>query len=121
MSGKIITEGDRLLKADIAHNNFRVDGNGIKIGIISNSFNAKDLLTSDIANGELPGANNPEGRFQPIQVLKDLKLDNVLANEEGRAFAQIIVDKTSKSLRLSILTQPLNYQIANLSRVYAQS
>ena len=80
MSGKIITEGDRLLKADIARNNFKIDGSGIKIGIISNSFNAKDLLTSDIVNGELPGANNPEDKFQPIQLLKDLKSDNVLAS-----------------------------------------
>ncbi|PSB51270.1 S8 family serine peptidase [Chamaesiphon polymorphus] len=93
MSRKITTEGDRLLKADIARNNFRVDGSGIKIGIISTSFNAKDLLTSDIANGELPGANNPEGKFQPIQVLKDLKSDNVFADEEGRALAQIIHDQ----------------------------
>lgn len=92
MSGKIVSEGDRLLKADIARNNFRVDGSGIKIGIISNSFNAKDSLTSDIANGVLPGASNPEGKFQPIQVLKDLKSDNVLASEEGRALAQIIHD-----------------------------
>jgi hypothetical protein len=93
MAVKIITEGDRLLKTDITHNNFRVDGSGIKIGIISDSFNAKDSLTSDIANGELPGANNPAGKFQPIQVLKDLKSDNVLANEESRALAQIIHDR----------------------------
>ena len=57
MPGKIITEGDRLLKADIARNNFKLDGSGIKVGIIFDSFNAKDSLTSDIANGELPGAN----------------------------------------------------------------
>jgi Subtilase family len=93
VSGKIFTEGDRLLKTDIARNNFRIDGSGIKIGIISTSFNAKDLLASDIANGELPGANNPEGKFQPIQVLKDLKSDNVFADEEGRALAQIIHDQ----------------------------
>lgn len=93
MSGKIVTEGDRLLKADIARNNFRIDGSGIKIGIISSSFNARNLLTSDIANGELPGANNPEGKFQLIQVLKDLKSDNFFADEEGRALAQIIHDE----------------------------
>jgi hypothetical protein len=94
MSGKIVTEGDRLLKADIARNNFKIDGSGIKIGIISTSFNAKDSLTSDIANDELPGANNPRGKSQPIQVLKDLKSDNVLASEEGRALAQVCVNHT---------------------------
>ena len=93
MSEKIVTEGDRVLKADIARNDFNIDGSGIKIGIISTSFNAKNLLVSDIASGELPGDNNPEGRFQPVQILKDLKSDNVLASEEGRALAQIIHDQ----------------------------
>jgi hypothetical protein len=93
MSGKIVTEGDRLLKADIARNNFKIDGSGVKIGIISDSFNATGLLASDIANGELPGANNPEGKLQPIRVLKDLKSDNVFASEEGRALAQIVHDE----------------------------
>jgi Subtilase family len=93
MSGKIVTEGDRLLRADIARNTFKIDGSGIKIGIISNSFNATGLLANDIANGELPGANNPEGKFQPIRVLKDLKPDSVFANEEGRALAQIVHDE----------------------------
>jgi hypothetical protein len=51
------------------------------------------LLASDIANGELPGANNPEGKLQPIQVLKDLKSDNIFASEEGRALAQIVHDE----------------------------
>jgi hypothetical protein len=93
MSGKIITEGDRLLRADIARDTFKIDGSGIKIGIISNSFNATGSLENDIANGELPGAKNPEGKFQPIRVLKDLKSDSVLANEEGRALAQIVHDE----------------------------
>ncbi len=93
MSGKIITEGDRLLKADIARDIFKVDGSGIKVGIISNSFDAKGLLANDIVNGELPGANNPEGKFQPVRVLRDLKSDNIFADEEGRALAQIIHDE----------------------------
>jgi hypothetical protein len=93
MSGKIVTEGDRLLRADIARNTFKIDGSGIKVGIISNSFNTTGLLANDIANGELPGANNPEGKFQPIRVLKDLKSDSVFANEEGRALAQIVHDE----------------------------
>jgi Subtilase family len=93
MSGKIVTEGDRILRTNTARNSFDVDGSGIRIGIISNSFNARDLLASDIANSELPGANNPAGKFQSIQVFKDLKSDNIAANDEGRALAQIIHDE----------------------------
>ena len=93
MSGKIVTEGDRVLKADIARNSFDIDGSGIRIGIISSSFDARYLLASDISNGELPGANNPEGKLQSIQVLKDLKSDNIAADDEGRALAQIVHDE----------------------------
>jgi hypothetical protein len=60
MSGKIVTEGDRVLKADTACNKFKVDGNGVKIGIIASSFNAKYPSNSDVFNAELPGVNNPQ-------------------------------------------------------------
>jgi Subtilase family len=92
MSGKIVTEGDRVLKADTARNKFKVDGNGVKIGIIASSFNAKDPSNSDVANGELPGANNPNGKSKPTQILKDLKPGNPIADDEGRALAQIVHD-----------------------------
>jgi hypothetical protein len=51
MSGKIVTEGDRVLKADTARDKFKVDGKGIKIGVIASSFNAKDPSNSDVAKG----------------------------------------------------------------------
>ena len=89
MSGKIVTQGDRILRTNTARSSFNVDGSGIRIGIISSSFDARYLLASDISNGELPGANNPEGKLQSIQVLKDLKSDNIAADDEGRALAQI--------------------------------
>jgi hypothetical protein len=92
MSGKIVTEGDRVLKADTARNKFKVDGNGVKIGIIASSFNAKDPSNSDVVNGELPGTNNPNGKSKPTQILKDLKPGNPIADDEGRALAQIVHD-----------------------------
>lgn len=38
MSSIIITEGDEILEADLARQLFNVDGTGIKVGIISTSF-----------------------------------------------------------------------------------
>jgi hypothetical protein len=35
MSGKVVTEGDQALKANIARELFDIDGSGVKIGIIS--------------------------------------------------------------------------------------
>jgi Subtilase family len=86
MSGKIITEGDKLIKADTARQAFTIDGSGAKIGIISSSFNAGKQLDNDIANGELPGKNHP------VQILKDLEPGSNGADDEGRALAQVVHD-----------------------------
>lgn len=92
MSGKVITEGDKALKANIARQLFNVDGTGIKIGIISTSFNAQQKLVGDVITGDLPGLDNPDGRTAPVQILKDLGQDSPFADDEGRALAQIIHD-----------------------------
>lgn len=70
-------------------NYLQVTGAGIKIGIISTSFNATNQLSNDLANGELSGGAT---NTRPIQILKDLTPDNPAANDEGRAIAQIIHD-----------------------------
>ncbi|KST65243.1 S8 family serine peptidase [Mastigocoleus testarum] len=92
MSGKIITEGDKALKANIARQLFNVDGTGIKIGIISTSFNSQKTLSDDVITGDLPGAENPDERTTPIQILQDIGQDSPFADDEGRALAQIVHD-----------------------------
>ena len=84
MSGKIVTQGDRILRTNTARSSFNVDGSGIRIGIISSSFDARYLLASDISNGELPGANNPEGKLQSIQVLDLLQKYHAIAFSEAK-------------------------------------
>lgn len=69
-----------------------VDGSGIKIGIVSDSFNTLGGAFSDIENGELPGKQNPFNRSLSINVLKDLNDEVVFATDEGRALAQTIHD-----------------------------
>jgi Subtilase family len=86
MSGKILTEGDKITKADTARQSFNIDGSGIKIGIISTSFDAQKQSGNDVANGELPGENNP------VKILKDLKQGSNGADDEGRALAQVVHD-----------------------------
>lgn len=86
MSGKIDTEGNKILKADTARSLSNVDGSGVKIGVISTSFNANQQLANDVTNGELPGSNNP------VQILKDLQLGSIGADDEGRALAQVVYD-----------------------------
>lgn len=81
-AGSVISQDVRALRADFANLDFGVDGSGVKIGIMSDSF---DTLTGDIsyandvARGELPA---------DILLLDDLSS----GTDEGRAMAQLIND-----------------------------
>lgn len=89
MVGKVTTQGDRAIKANLARELFGINGKGIKIGIISDSFGAdKSGVAADIASGDLPGAGNPDGFTKPVQILQDYRG----GDDEGRAMAQIIFD-----------------------------
>lgn len=77
--------------ADVVQNNYGLDGTGVKIGFISDSFNTATLTTGgaaltihyaeDIASGDLPAG---------VEVL----LDSTLAanRDEGRAMMQLAYD-----------------------------
>ncbi len=88
MVGKVTSQGDRAMRAQVARRNFHLDGRGIKIGVISDSFNALGKAEDDVLSGDLPGRNNPLGYQQPVRILQDLKD----GSDEGRAMAQIITD-----------------------------
>lgn len=92
MTGKVTSHGDRAMRSDIARELFEVDGTGIKIGIVSTSFNALNGLDADVKSGDLPGEKNPSGKTVPVSILKDLNNTSPLGNDEGRALAQIIHD-----------------------------
>jgi hypothetical protein len=70
----------------------RFDGSGIRVGIISDSFNALGGALADVELGELPGEQNPFDRELPVKVLSDLDPGAVVATDEGRALAQIVHD-----------------------------
>jgi Ca2+-binding RTX toxin-like protein len=88
MVGKVTSKGDRAMRAQIARRNFSIDGRGITIGVISDSFNSLKQADRDVASGDLPGRQNPFGYRQPIRVLRDLRS----GGDEGRAMMQIISD-----------------------------
>lgn len=76
------------MRAQVARRNFHLDGRGIKIGVISDGFNALKGAEKDVRSGDLPGRGNPLGNRQPVRVLKDLRF----GADEGRAMSQIISD-----------------------------
>lgn len=94
----IPVDADLLLKSDLARAEFGVDGTGVKVGIISNSYNVNASLSTEaenIADGLLPGADNPCGHSTPVHVLSDYPAPTPpsttpLGDDEGRAMAQMV-------------------------------
>jgi Subtilase family len=91
--GAATSEGDDQLRAELARELFGVDGGGVTVGVLSDSFN-RDLqaptgASEDIASGDLPGPGNPCERETPVGVLDDSEAGG---EDEGRAMAQIVHD-----------------------------
>ncbi|MEB3279380.1 MAG: S8 family serine peptidase [Lyngbya sp.] len=87
----VISQGDVALNTDEIRNTLNLDGSGIKIGIISDSFNlVQEGVTAadDIRSGDLPGVGNPDGYTTPVQVLNE----GSRGKDEGRAMLQIVHD-----------------------------
>lgn len=79
--GSVTSQGDSALKADITRSNFGVDGTGVTVGVLSDSFNNLGGQDDDITSGDLPAG---------VQVLDDLNTSQ--GTDEGRAMAQLIYD-----------------------------
>ncbi|WP_378143648.1 S8 family serine peptidase [Cnuibacter sp. UC19_7] len=79
------------LDVPLAQELYEVDGSGVKVGIISDSFGtAVDPLSTpadDVAAGLLPGVGNPCGYSQPVQVVRESADPG---SDEGRAMAQLV-------------------------------
>lgn len=82
-------EADAPLAAAVARAAYGVDGTGITIGIISDSYDSSLTATSaadDVAVGVLPGPGNPCGYLEPVTVIEDFES----GDDEGRAMAQLV-------------------------------
>ena len=90
-SGVVTTAGDTSVRSWLVRNGYNLNGEGIKVGVISNSFNTitdaslapfnTNTAVQDIANGDLPAAG--------VTVLKQLPGKR---SDEGRGMLQIIHD-----------------------------
>ena len=98
-TGIVTSQGAEVINAPLARQRFGVDGNGVTVGILSDSFDRSGLdsvtAKDDIATEDLPRADN-------VSTLDD-SADNSLffslpnrfigtLNDEGRALAQIVTD-----------------------------
>ena len=91
----VISQGDRDHRADDTRNTFGYSGEGVKIGVLSNSYNAQSGAAADIASGDLPGKGNPFGNTTAVKVVQDYK--TLKPDDEGRAMLQIVHDLVPKA------------------------
>jgi uncharacterized protein (TIGR03437 family) len=83
----VAAQGDAAHNAVLARTTFGVRGDGINIGVLSDSYNNLGGAAADVANGHLPGPGNPFGHTAPVTVLEELADGG---SDEGRAMLQIV-------------------------------
>jgi hypothetical protein len=91
LPAKAVSQGDVSLNADIARGKYKVDGSGVTVGVLSDSFACNppafqpgaptSTKDQDVSNDELPSS---------INILKDGPCPD--GTDEGRAMAQLIHD-----------------------------
>lgn len=92
--GSVTTQGDRSLRANLARAESGVDGRGIRVGVLSDSYDCAEgafapgapftRASQDIARNDLP---------RDIKLLKDLSdVPSSDCSDEGRAMMQLIHD-----------------------------
>lgn len=87
--GSTTSQADAAMNADFARNSFGVDGSGVTVGVLSDSYDDLGGAFSDVASGDLPGVGNSLGNTTPVNVLQDF---GGSASDEGRAMLQLVHD-----------------------------
>ncbi|MBX2929630.1 MAG: S8 family serine peptidase [Saprospiraceae bacterium] len=89
--GSVDSEGDLALQAIAARQNYCVNGAGVRVGILSDSYTTAfpGGAAAGVASGDLPGVGNPNGFLTPVTVVADGAANNI---DEGRAMAEIVHD-----------------------------
>ncbi|MEP7143520.1 MAG: MBG domain-containing protein [Ferruginibacter sp.] len=102
-NGIAVSAGDTAIRSNLVREGYQLQGAGIKVGVISDSYNAITAATTnpvitntaaqDVRNGDLPGVGNPYGDNTPVNVLQDYPG----SSDEGRAMLQIVHDVAPKA------------------------
>ena len=79
-AGSVTSQGDRALRADRARAQFGLSGKGVKVGIISTSYDLQNGAAAGVASGDLP---------DNVQVVKE---NPSFSFDEGRGMAEIVHD-----------------------------
>ena len=85
----VISQGDTAQRSDIARKKYHVNGTGVKVGVLSDSYDNLGTAKKGVKQGELPGPANPFHFNKPVEVLEDLDSGGT---DEGRALLEIVHD-----------------------------
>jgi len=90
-AGIVTSQGDTAMRSYLARNGFNLTGNGIKIGVLSDSYNTRigNPAGDDVLRQDLPGVDNPDF-LTPVDVVKDYPYGSL--SDEGRAMLHIVHD-----------------------------
>jgi len=86
-AGSITSQGDIALRAIAGRSTYSVDGTGVTVGVLSDSYDTLGGAAADIVSGDLPAAG-----VQVIGGESTLCGTFVFCIDEGRAMLQIIYD-----------------------------
>jgi YVTN family beta-propeller protein len=94
VSGLFNSGGDSAQVSDVTRKIYNLNGEGIKVGVLSDSYNKSygDPASLDISRGDLPGSTPGS---TPVWVMQDYPYG--AASDEGRAMLQIIYDIAPKA------------------------
>ncbi len=81
--GSVFNAADPAMFTDVVRKRYNIDGSGVTIGVLSDSFNCLGGAEFDVASGDLP---------VNIAVLKEYPFCETGASDEGRAMMQLIHD-----------------------------
>ncbi len=94
-AGVVTSRGDIAMRSDVARTAFGVQGQGVKVGVISDSYNTIEgnPAASDVTNFDLPGEGNPTNST----AVQNLREPEGIGSDEGRAMLQIVHDIAPKA------------------------
>ena len=90
VGGAVIGQGHASLRVDSLRRRTGLTGVGVKVGVLSDSYNALRGAGAGIAADELPGTGNPNGFTTAVTVVREYTLTG--GTDEGRAMLEIVHD-----------------------------
>lgn len=90
-AGLVNSEGDKAMFASAARKKYAVNGNGLLIGVLSDSYNCRGGAATNIRSNDLPNQSGDIPLIADLDILECMD-KNKPGTDEGRAMMQLIHD-----------------------------